>query len=351
MVKKSVLFAAIILVSFCARVLADEATPVAGDSPGLKYNMNGMIEFNKGDFKGAIKLFNKAIKADPKNTINYCNKAMSLNKLGKYKDAISECDKAIKIDEKCDTAYAYKALSQMAFYKFDDAVASCDKAIEINPDSMMAWANKSVALTLQGKADDALSASKKAISLDPDNAVNWSNMGMAQAMTKEVEDSEASGDEALRLDPGMASGMIIKAGALINMGKYQKALEWTDKAIATNTKPDINLAWGQKAVCLLKMERYEEALDVYEKAAKLMPKIADMRTGAGICYYYVNNWVDALVTLNKALDINVKDGKAWYYKALTLEKLERPGEAKDCMKYACQMGYDEACPPMEKAYE
>ena len=64
-------------------------------------------------------------------------------------------------------------------------------------------------------------------------------------------------------------------------GKYSKALEASEKAIALN--PGYAPAWVYKGIALKKMDRLEEALSVYDTALELDPADADTWYNRGLC--------------------------------------------------------------------
>ena len=64
-------------------------------------------------------------------------------------------------------------------------------------------------------------------------------------------------------------------------GKYSKALEASEKAIALN--PGYAPAWVYKGIALKKMGRLEEALSVYNTALELDPADADTWYNRGLC--------------------------------------------------------------------
>jgi GTPase Era involved in 16S rRNA processing len=80
------------------------------------YNILGEKLLNLGQYKEAIKCYDKVIELDSHNSIGYNNKGFALHLLGKYKEAIECYDKAIEIQPEflCYTkkGYALKYLGK-----------------------------------------------------------------------------------------------------------------------------------------------------------------------------------------------------------------------------------------------
>ena len=67
----------------------------------------------------------------------------------------------------------------------------------------------------------------------------------------------------LRFTPNI---LTLHAKALYQMGEYIKALECFERVIAE--QPSNYIALGQRALCLTQVNRYDEALEVYQQALK-----------------------------------------------------------------------------------
>ncbi|MDA2920748.1 tetratricopeptide repeat protein [Desulfobacterota bacterium AH_259_B03_O07] len=63
-------------------------TPIYSQT-GKSYFEIGYEKFNRGDYKGAIQNYTKAIELNPKYATAYINRAAAKGKLGKFKEAVS----------------------------------------------------------------------------------------------------------------------------------------------------------------------------------------------------------------------------------------------------------------------
>ena len=65
---------------------------------------------------------------------------------------------------------------------------------------------------------------------------------------------------------------ITKVIALDNLGKYEEAIKYYDKAIELD--PNNADAWNNKGLALYNLGKYEEAIKYYDKAIEIDPNDA-----------------------------------------------------------------------------
>lgn len=105
---------------------------------------NGIAKHTQQDFKGAIKDYDKAIKADKNNKNAYYNRGTCELALKDFKAALQDFSKTVELDPEFVTAYYSRATVFVSQGKYLEALPDLDKAIELNP----ATPN---ALTLRGQ--------------------------------------------------------------------------------------------------------------------------------------------------------------------------------------------------------
>ena len=74
--------------------------------------MGGMAQFSKGDYKGAIKSFDKATELDPRDAEAYINRGWTKAKLGQHFAAIIDYDKVLELDPDYALAYVGRGIAQ-----------------------------------------------------------------------------------------------------------------------------------------------------------------------------------------------------------------------------------------------
>ena len=85
--------------------------------------------------------------------------------------------------------------------------------------------------------------------------------------------------------------------------------------------------------------RYSQALQAFDQALKLKPKDPALITFKGIVYYAKGNNAQAMKLFEEALKLNPKFGRAYYQRAMILEKQEKYDQAVTDLKKAKSLGY------------
>uniref|UniRef100_A0A7E4VC69 Stress-induced-phosphoprotein 1 n=1 Tax=Panagrellus redivivus TaxID=6233 RepID=A0A7E4VC69_PANRE len=97
--------------------------------------VKGNALFQKGDFPGALKHYNEAIKRNPENHVLYSNRAACYQKLMEFPKVIDDCDLCLKKDPKFIKAYLRKGAALLAMREFGRAKAQYEEALNIDPNS------------------------------------------------------------------------------------------------------------------------------------------------------------------------------------------------------------------------
>ena len=135
-------------------------------------------------------------------------------------------------------------------------------------------------------------------------------------------------------------GWFNKGFDLGKLERYEEAIEAYEKAIEIN--PKYNDAWFNKGFDLGKLKRYEEAIEAYEKAIEINPKDNDAWYNKGFRLARLKRYEEAIEAYEKAIEINPKDDKAWLNKGFCLGKLRRYEEAIEVSEKAIEINPKEA---------
>ena len=89
--------------------------------------------FKKGDYPGAMKHYNEAVKRHPDNAVLYSNRAACYTKLMEFQRAIDDCDKCAKLDPKFVKAYIRKGAALIAMKEWGKAQSAYEHVLSIDP--------------------------------------------------------------------------------------------------------------------------------------------------------------------------------------------------------------------------
>ena len=93
----------------------------------------GVEETSSGNYKVALKCFNKISKLNPDSPEVWNNKAFILFNLGRYEEVVRCCDKAIKLNPKYPDPWDIKARTLAKLCKHKESIAAAEKFIELAP--------------------------------------------------------------------------------------------------------------------------------------------------------------------------------------------------------------------------
>jgi tetratricopeptide (TPR) repeat protein len=152
-------------------------------------------------------------------------------------------------------------------------------------------------------------------------------------------------DKYVKSDPNDLLAWAGKAIALLNLNKYEEALECSNKSSDINlginnflNKKLINsIRLNVKGIVLSKLKRYEEALSYFDQALELRPSYYSVLNNKGIALSKLENYEEAINCYNKVLRFDPKYPHALSNKGETLRKLGKHQEAMEYVDKALEI--------------
>ena len=132
----------------------------------------GVTLHDKGDYKGAIAKYDKALAADQDNLNALAEKAFSLNSLQQFEESIKMCEQAVEkhpghTDLK--NVYATWGNALDALKRPDESVEVYNEGIALFPDFYMLHFNKGITLTMQQQLAEAMVSFKNSLKFNPNH--------------------------------------------------------------------------------------------------------------------------------------------------------------------------------------
>jgi tetratricopeptide (TPR) repeat protein len=137
-------------------------------------------------------------------------------------------------------------------------------------------------------------------------------------------DAQSCCRQALAIAPDHADALHLMGLLLLDAKQYDHAVDWFSRAIRHDPKP---LYLTNLGTALLAQSRFEEALQVFDKALQLKSDDAELWTNLGRALVEVGRPADAILTFQQALRLNPQHWDAICRSALLLLDLERYEEA------------------------
>ena len=139
-----------------------------------------------------------------------------------------------------------------------------------DPDAL--WMAAFVLMVFAGEHTAAASAIERALALNPNSANGWMASGLVSCFRNRPGPAIEALQRAMRLSPLDPEGPHLKsalAAAHLVAGRYEEALEWTDRSL--HEQPHFSTALRTKVVLLAQLDRIEEASHWLQSLLELQP--------------------------------------------------------------------------------
>ena len=142
--------------------------------------IQGVDKQRKGDNKGAILAYNKAIKINSSYAGIYYNRGNARSALGDKQRAIADYTQAIKINPNDAGVYYNRGIDRSALGDKQAAIQDYNQALKINPNYADAYYNRGNARSALGNKQGAIEDYTQTIRINPNYADAYYNRGNAR---------------------------------------------------------------------------------------------------------------------------------------------------------------------------
>ncbi|MBZ0262987.1 MAG: tetratricopeptide repeat protein [Hyphomicrobiales bacterium] len=166
----------------------DSALRLSAGRADLILLIRGGAHLKKGDFRGAIADYTRALDLFPYNAKAYHGRGNAYAIGKQYDLAITNFNLAIKLDPLFADSYKERGNAYYQTRKYDRAITDYDRAIALNPKFAEAYYNRGNAYDAQGEFNKALTDFRQALTIYP-SSKKWH--GEAQKRISQIEQKVA----------------------------------------------------------------------------------------------------------------------------------------------------------------
>lgn len=217
------------------------------------------------------------------------NRALALHQAGRLAEAEPLYRQALMAGGDFQPQFMFAVLLYQ-LQKFDEAIVAVGKALQRDPNSLDALGLQAALLQTTGRSAEALAPLSKVVARQPGNAEAWYNRGVV----------------------------------LIDLNRWQEAIESFDRALSLQQTP---MAWTNRGSALQRLDRLEEALESTERALTLAPGFAVALYNRGVVLRRLKRNDDAIAAFDATLAAAPQHAEAWIERAGALFEAERLEEA------------------------
>jgi len=269
-------------------------------------SQNGLDAYKSGNFKKAIKTFDKAEKSGNSTYLNFYYRGLSHLQLNQMQNAYNDFSKSINLKPdfgeayfqrgtmilmpkfanesindlnmaikyaKADTtkyeAYANRASAKLMQGNVESAIKDCQEVLKT--DSTKSYAVAALitlanCLDYQKKYEESEKILRKLYLRDSTDMAIISNLGFTLSKVDRHQEAIYFFDRALKLKPNSAFPLSNKSYSLMKIGKLQEALTCIRQSIAAD--PENSYAYKNLGEILLALELKAEACDAFKEALR-----------------------------------------------------------------------------------
>src|SRR5882672_6245844 len=238
-------------------------------------------QFRRTGMQFARRMFDRAIEIDPQYALAYAGVADCCCLLYMYWDgskanldgAESASRRALELGPDLAEAHASRGFALSLRRQYAPARAEFETALKLNPNFF--WAHYFYARTCfqEGSIEEAVRHYQDAARVQPEDFQSLLLMSTVLKGLGRPAEAEAAQREGLRvaerhleLNPDDARALYLGAGALVQIGQRERALEWTRRALAIDSEDSGVLYNVACAYCTLGM--VDDAMAAIEKSVQ-----------------------------------------------------------------------------------
>ncbi len=280
---------------------------------------------NKGDRAGAIALYTRAMKLDPKLTRAYVNRAIERKVLGDVSGALADYGRAIQLNPKDVASYNNRAYILRSQGKYAAALADLNRVVASPKYRVLGLSARAVVYRHMGRADDALRDYRAAFAAQPDRASIPYNMAFVWADKGDLVRVLDSLGKALKIQPSYTRALVARSSVLLHRGDFAGALVDAERAVSLD--PAYKPAYTARGRVLLARGRLKASQADFDKGVALSKKRSAYRGVRAVFFHAVRGRYDLAKTdLARALKLARSEEEARGYRILLIAIAVRAGD-------------------------
>lgn len=319
-----------------------EIDPRDGD---LLQNLAEVIR-QQGRHEESIKWYDDIIKRDQKYARAYAGKGDALFHLGRYGEASTFLRKALSLDPVMSQAHLIHTLigeAEQKLGRFEEAKRHYESALQIDPQLFRAHTSL-IGLLLEQQHDEEASQRLqivRGLGVEDKEGV----LGVAELFRKRSQYTESLEwyDRILGHDPDYTQAYVGKGDALFRLKRYEEAIEVMNKAIALDPDmsvvPTLQVLMGEAAQAL---GRLEEASELYKLVLRNNPRHVGALDRLAMVHYEQSRYEEALELYRMHIDIAPDNANAHSNLGIVLYEMGRSDEARKSLEHALSLDPDAA---------
>jgi tetratricopeptide (TPR) repeat protein len=193
--------------------------------------------------KDAVDFYTKKLDEDPNNDIWFAFRGWARHKQGRTAEGLKDYAEAIRLNPRAASWYSNRGLIHMEAKEYDDAIGDFSSSLDLVPENAVAYRNRAMAYSHKKEWAKAIEDCDKVLELEPEsavghNAVAWILCTAPDAKVRDGKRALAAAQKACELTGYKNGGYLdTLAAAYAELGQFDKAVEWQEKALKAGDIP------------------------------------------------------------------------------------------------------------------
>ncbi|WP_041720340.1 tetratricopeptide repeat protein [Pseudodesulfovibrio piezophilus] len=192
-----------------ALIDAEEVLKVKPDHTKAQFTV-GFIQYNKGEYRAAIRAFSKVVKLDRNISEAYALRGASYSRLGHFQDAIKDFSRTLAMNPAHREAYYNRGLANMQLGNLVRAIYDLTQALTLDSQSIETLTARAAAYSKLGQFDKAVEDFQRAVDLAPSDNMLHALLADTQASNGNYEAAKQSADKAALLAEALGDDELVR---------------------------------------------------------------------------------------------------------------------------------------------
>ncbi len=266
----------------------EDALQMAKRGAGIVYSYKGNYAMAIEQFKAALSYAGERYTETELDILYYLAEVQSRN--GDSADAINSYTEIIEANDDAN-AYMLRGLAHYKIGDYENTESDLEMAIRMNKKNYKLYLTYYDVLMGQGKTEEARQILLNATKLGGKSGEDFANRGMIYVYMEDYENAVKAFQTAI--DKKYLEAYIGLADAYVSQGDIMQGLVCYEELFATGKAAAT--AYNQYGLCLMEMERYEEAADAFSKGLELNDPLVDAQLmfNEAVAYEQMRDWTTA----------------------------------------------------------
>lgn len=278
-------------------------------STGLKLVQVEMLVY-EDKFEAAERILNELEQLEPNNEEIYIQRSAIYSKKGKHEEAIQQLKIALTYTDDLADVWSLMGME----YLFEDDLINAREAfincLEHDIDDQSALYNTVYCYEFLDDFESAIIFLEDFINERPYSEIAWHQLGRMYFKLKNFEKALWAFDYAVLIDEEFMGAVFEKAKCLERLGRYEEAIACYQETLMNEDEPS-TYALLRIGVCFEKLGNLKEALTYFSKAVHDDPLLDKGWIAITDFYIRQKNYRKALYYVNKALGIDHENERYW----------------------------------------